>query len=176
MNASESKQVLIACRPGSEDLRSQEAMEAIELVQRDPDLRLWWEQQKVFHQHVRRSFGEIAVPAHLRERIAARRKVVELPWWRNRAWSAAAAAVFMLLGVFLFWQGKPAEDSFATFRSRTVRSVQRNYNMDITTNDMAQIRQFLALRNAPADYHLPPGLSRFTPMGAGVLSWRDRKV
>jgi hypothetical protein len=48
--------------------------------------------------------------------------------------------------------------------------------MDIVTNDMAQIRQFLATNNAPADYVLPQNLARLPAMGAGVLSWRDRRV
>jgi hypothetical protein len=48
--------------------------------------------------------------------------------------------------------------------------------MDIQTNDMAQVRQFLGARNAPADYALPPGLARLPVTGAGVLSWQKERV
>jgi hypothetical protein len=44
--------------------------------------------------------------------------------------------------------------------------------MDIQTNDMAAIRQFLATNNAPADYTLPPKLAQFPPTGGGVMSWQ----
>jgi hypothetical protein len=90
-------------------------------------------------------------------------------------WSAAAA-VLIFLGLLMFRQQPQAEDSFATFRSRMVQSVLRQYRMDIMTNDMGHIRQFLADRQAPANYTLPAGLARLPAMGAGVLSWQDRKV
>jgi hypothetical protein len=48
--------------------------------------------------------------------------------------------------------------------------------MDIMTNDMGYIRQFLDFQQAPSDYRLPAGLARLPAMGAGVLSWQDRKV
>ena len=48
--------------------------------------------------------------------------------------------------------------------------------MDIVTNDMSQVRRFLAGKAAPADYVLPPALTRLPVIGAGVLSWQGRGV
>jgi hypothetical protein len=176
MTVTEAKRVLIACRPGSADLRSAEAEAALALMAHHPELREWWERQQSFFQETRRSLRDIPAPAHLREKILSRTKVVAFPWWRQKiVWSAAAAAIVML-GAIVFWQEPRAENSFGTFRSRVVRSVLREYRMDITTKDMAQVRQFLSTRQAPADYALPAGLASMPVMGAGVLSWQDRKV
>jgi hypothetical protein len=58
-----------------------------------------------------------------------------------------------------------------------VRGVQRTYPaMEVVTNDMKQVRQFLANRKAPADYTLPPGLARLPVIGAGVLTWQGQEV
>ena len=176
MNIAEAKQVLIACRPGTDDLRSSEAMAALELVQREPELRLWWEQQQEFHRRAQQSFREMPVPAYLRDRILARAKIVKVSWWQSRVlWSAAAAALIVIVA-WIATQRPSQEENFATFRSRVVRAVLRQYRMDIVTNDMAQIRRFLAERQAPADYVLPPKLNQLPVMGAGVVGWRDRNA
>jgi hypothetical protein len=57
-----------------------------------------------------------------------------------------------------------------------VRSVLRQYSMDLVTNDMTAIRQFLTGHQAPADYVLPPGLTSLPASGAGVLSWQGQRV
>jgi hypothetical protein len=54
--------------------------------------------------------------------------------------------------------------------------VLRQYTMDIVTNDMAQVRAFLATKQAPADYALPDKLGRLPVSGAGILSWQGGKV
>jgi hypothetical protein len=175
MNIAEAKQVLIACRPGTDDLRSSEAVAALELAQHEPELRLWWEQQQKFHRRTQQSFREMPVPAHLRDRILARAKIVEVSWWQSRIlWSAAAAVI--LIVALIATQQPSQEDTFVTFRSRVVRAVLRQYRMDIVTNDMAQIRRFLGEHQAPADYVLPPKLNQLPVMGAGVLGWRDRNA
>jgi hypothetical protein len=88
-----------------------------------------------------------------------------------------AAAIVLLLGLAQMWFKPSPTDSFAVFRERTVRDLQRVYPaMAIVTNDMARVRRFLAERKAPADYVLPKGLTRLPVIGAGVMSWQGRGV
>ncbi len=176
MNNADAKRILIACRPGSEDLRSPEASAALELSRRDPELRQWWQQHQAFQSGVKQSLGEIPIPNHLRDGILSRAKVVKLPLWRRPGLLSAAAAIVLFIGAVALWQRPSAESSFETYRSRMVSAVLRQYRMDITTNDMGQVRHFLQANNAPADYVVPQNLSRLPVMGAGVLSWRDRRV
>jgi hypothetical protein len=176
VNSTDAKRVLIACRPGTEDVREPAVLAALELVQRDPELQRWWEQQQVFQDSVRESFRAVPVPRSLRNRVLARAKIVEVPWWRGPVAWGAAAAIAILLTFFATRAPAPGEDSFQTFRSRMVGNVLRQYSMTVVTNDMAPIRQHLATNNAPADYVLPQNLARLPVMGAGLLSWKDRRV
>jgi hypothetical protein len=57
-----------------------------------------------------------------------------------------------------------------------VSEAQREYSMDLVTNDMRQVRQFMARHDAPADYDLPRGLERLQLTGGGRLTWRSHPV
>jgi len=176
MNSANAKEILISCRPGTEDLAAPEAAAALEQARRDPDLQRWWERQQAFHERTRESFRTIHAPRSLHDQILAHAKTITLPWWRRSVVWKAAAAIALLCVVVAVWQKAPSENSFQTFRSRVVRNVLRQYTMDIETNDMTHIRQFLATNNAPADYVLPQPLSSLPALGAGVLSWQNRSV
>ena len=177
MNSAQAKTILIACRPGTDDLRTPEADAALELARQDPELRAWWKEQQMFHQQVSASLGGMEVPGDLRDRILSRAKTVNLPLWRHPAVLSAAAAIVLLLAAVAVWRNtSSADDSFEIFRSRMVRNVLRQYRMDITTSDMTRVRRFLATNNAPADFVFPPKVNQLPVMGAGLLSWRDRRV
>ena len=47
---------------------------------------------------------------------------------------------------------------------------------ELVTNDMRQVRQFMARRHAPADYYVPQGLERLQLTGGGRLTWRSNPV
>jgi len=172
----EAQKILSAHRPGREVGNDPDVVAALEQARRDPVLESWWKQQQAFHSAMKQEFGAIPVPSGLRERISARSKIVAFPWWRRPTVWAAAAAIVLLVSLFALQQKTESDAPFETFRSRMVRTVLRQYRMDIHTNDMAGIRQFLANNNAPADYVLSPALARMTPLGAGVLSWQGSRV
>jgi hypothetical protein len=88
---------------------------------------------------------------------------------------AAAAAITLLVGGAL-WLKTPPQDTFQTFRRRMVSAAARGYEMDLVTNDLTGIRQFLSTNNAPADFVLPESLARLPVLGAGLLSWQDQRV
>lgn len=159
-------------RPGS-DKRTEEALEQ---AKHDAELCHWLEGQQEFHKNATESLRGIPVPGRLRESLLRRGKIIKVAWWRQRTVWAAAAAV-TLLATFLIIEFKPpAEAPFSTYRSRMVRAVLRQYTMDVVTNDMQVIQRFLAQREAPSDYILPPALAKLPPTGAGVLSWQGRRV
>lgn len=168
----------MAWRPGHGDLRDPQVAEALEQARRDPELQAWLEKHAAFQRTMEKGFRQVPIPEDLRERILSGRRVVKVGFWTwRREWLSAAAVVMLLLGLAAFWLRPAPGDSFGEFRERTVRGVQRVYPaMDIVTNDMAQVRKFLASRNSPADYKLPVGLSRLPVLGAGILSWKGRGV
>jgi hypothetical protein len=178
VNNDEAKQILLTWRPGHGDLRDPQVAEALEQARRDPALQSWLEKHTTFQRSMERNFRQIPTPEDLRDRILSGRRVVKVGFWTwHREWLAAAAAIILLLGLATMWFKPQPTDSFSIFRERTVLGVQRVYPaMDIVTNDMAKVRQFLAGKKAPADYVLPKGLTRLPVIGAGVLSWQGRGV
>ena len=93
---------------------------------------------------------------------------------------APVAAVVLLIAITSIWYNiprQPSQDvSFATYRNRMVRNLDRTYGMDFVTNDVAQIRAYLAQHQAPADYVLPTNLAQTPQVGCGTLSWQGKPV
>ncbi len=182
MNTSEAKQILLLYRPGSADAAADPQLaEALELAVRDAELGRWFEQHRAFQKAMRAKFQQIQVPAHLKTslliRAAAQQKASILqPWWRSPLWLGAAAVVVLLLGLVSVLLKPRAQDRFANYEARMVSEAQREYRMDLVTNNMQQIRQFMAERGAPADYRVPQGLERLQLTGAGLLAWRSHPV
>jgi hypothetical protein len=177
----EAKQILLLYRPGTADATDQQLTEALELAGRDPDLGRWFEQHRAFQKAMRAKFREIEVPAHLRTSLliqgAAQPTVFPPPpWWRRPLPLTAAALVLLMFGLVGWWLQPRNADRFANFQTRMVGAALREYRMDLVTNDMGQVRQFLARRGAPADYDLTKGLERLHLTGAGLLRWRSNPV
>lgn len=176
MTSAEAKRILIAHRPES-TTPAADVLAALEEARLNPELAQWWRQQQSFHLAMARGFAEVPVPENLRAAILMRSRIVPFPWWRQPRVLAVAAAIVLLLGLgAVFLWPEDTKGSLATFRSRMVRTVLRQYPMDIQTNDMAAIRQFHAAKSAPADYALTPELAQLSASGAGVLSWQGTRV
>jgi hypothetical protein len=181
MTSSQAKEILLLYRPGTADATDPQMAEALALARQDPQLGLWFEQHRAFQATMRAGFRQIEVPAHLRTSLLIQKPprpalVTPQAWWRQPVWLTAVAAVLLVLVLSVVWLKPPSPDRFANFRSRMVGAVQLAYRMDIETNDMQQVRRFLASRGAPADYELARGLEHLRLTGGGRLTWRSNPV
>jgi hypothetical protein len=177
MNRDQVKEILLLYRPGTADAEDPEIERAMELARQDPELRLWFENHCQFQQSIRSKLRAIEVPEHLKLALLAGRKIVPLrPWWQKPFWLAAAAAISLLLTLVPFLPRPTAPDRFANYRDMMVSIALRNYRMDWETNNMAELRQLIASKGAPADYDLPHGLEKLKLTGGAALSWRSNPV
>ena len=181
MNSTEAKDVLLLYRPGTADAADPQIAEALELAHHDPELGRWLEQHRAFQKAMRAKVRQIEVPAHLKSSLLIQGKArpITIPshaWWRSPVWLTAAVAMVLFLGLVGLWLKPRTPDQFANYQARMVSQVQREYRMDLETNDMRQIRQFLAQSGAPADYDVTRGLERLKLTGGGRLTWRSNPV
>jgi hypothetical protein len=176
MNSQAAKQILVLYRPGTPDAEDPEVIQAMAVARQDPELAQWFEQHCAFQKEMRAKLRAIEVPAQLKIALQARRPVV-VPrvWWRNPVWLAAAASVVVLLAMAGFWLRQGPTARFANYQQRMV-SASRGYNMDVTTNDMRELRRAFAAKGAPADYELTKGLSELPLEGGTFLRWHNHPV
>lgn len=177
MTAAQAKETLLLYRPDSADGRDPDVAAALALTLQDEELRQWFHQHCAYQRAVRAQFRRLEPPPQLKAVILARHRIIRPTiWWRNPLWLAAAASVVLLLSLTGLWLRPRTPDRFADYQSRLVRTVLREYHMDVVTHDMAQVRHHLSSGGAPADYVVPPGLERLSLTGGGLLRWRSHPV
>jgi hypothetical protein len=177
MNRHEAQEVLQFYRPGTGDAQDPELTAALEWVERDPELAKWFEENCALHEAIRAKFQQISVPAGLKEQILSEQKVRPITvWWRRPVVLAAAVAALLLGLAIVLLRAPPDEDSFEVFRRMMVRTALRNYRMDVETNDLNQIRAYLARTTAITNYVLPQSLQKVEAAGCVALTWHDKPV
>jgi uncharacterized membrane protein YbaN (DUF454 family) len=176
MDRERAKQILLAYRPGTEDESEPDVAQALDLAKRDADLHEWLQEQTAFQQAVRAQLRSISIPPELKDSILARRKIVT-PIWRRPELLLAAACIAIAFVLTAFWvRGRSEDETFAGFQKRMVGFALRLYRMDIETNDLVQVGQFLAAKGAPTNFALTPGLRQTPVKGGAYLTWQDHPV
>lgn len=183
MTIQEAKHILLLYRPGTADWQDPEVAEAITLARQDPDLARWFEEHQAFQATVRAKFRGIEAPAQIKTLAQlAGSAASPLPqptphvWWRTPVWLATAAVVVLLIGSNALRLQTTRPDRFLNYEEMMVSTALRGYNMDYPTNDMRQLRLYLAAKGAPADYQLGTGLSQLRLLGGAALTWRSHPV
>lgn len=177
MNPQQARQILLACRPGTADEADPDVRAALALAERDPELAAWWHRQQQVHAALRGRLRGTPVPAALKAGILAAEKIVVVPWWRStkvRALALAAALAGLLTA--LPWRPTPEVETLERFRERMVRTVIREYRMDITTAVESDIRDFLRANEGHPEFQLRGAVGELPLFGAGRLSWRGKPV
>lgn len=171
-------------RPGTADADDPQIAGALALAKREPELARWLEEHSARQEALRSKFRQITVPAGLKEQIiseSAARAMTISRQRRNTVFAAVAAmasVVILLIVLSSSWLPHRQNDdnTLAIYQNQMVRIALNPYGMDLTTNDSEQVRAYLATRQAPADYDLPPALQKAALTGCAVEGWQNVKV
>jgi hypothetical protein len=177
VNRDEAKKILLLYRAEA-DADGPQIAEALALAKMDAELSRWFEEHRAAQNALREKFQQILPPAGLKEQIiseqAARNKII----FRPMNFALATAAMIVALAILAaFWFRSPVNDNtFSIYKNRMAGVALRGYVMDLTTNNPAGIRDYLAQNHAPADYVLPAALEKTAMTGCAIESWQDKKV
>jgi len=180
MTRAEAKHVLELCRTSDRHSTDPEIQQAFVVLREDAELRGWYEQHLQTEEAIRKKFQSIPVPAHLKERLLQQNKIVRPQFvWGTRQWLQMAACLVVLIGAIgalTFHDFQTNDSHFAQFESRMVRSALREYKMEVLTQDMGKLRDWMQSRQAPADFDVPKPLAKLQLTGGGVLHWQNHPV
>jgi hypothetical protein len=173
------KQTLALYRPGTADESDPDFAEALDFVKRDPDLSRWFGEHCALYAAVRSKFEQIPVPDGFKEQIVSEQKARTSIASRSRAAFIAMCAVAVLLLLVLgnFYLRPTDDRSLSAFGARMAGIVLRAYpKMDLETNNLAAIQQYLAQNGGPGNYVLPKGLETVPGTGCKILFWHGKRV
>lgn len=179
MSIDEAKEILKLYRPGTADACDPAFTEALELAERDAELKRWFAHHCALYVALRSKFKQISVPEGLKEQIIAERRIhSSTPLWQRLvlAGGALAAIVTIFLQISSHWRPRERHD-FAAYRTYMGSFASRGYGMDTNTTDLDAIRVYLAEKNNIADYVLPEGLKKNAQAaGCVATTWQGKNV
>jgi len=178
VNHDEAKTILLPYRPGPADAEDPQIAGALALAKRDPELAGWLEAHCARQFVIGEKFRQLIAPAGLKEQIiseqAASEKMISR---RQKIQFAMAVIVGLLVALAVFWfPHRAPDDTLAIYQNQMAGVALRGYAMDLTTNDPAAVRAYLAQNHAPADFILSAKLKQAALTGCAVESWQGVKV
>ncbi|HUA36955.1 MAG TPA: hypothetical protein VMA35_00990 [Candidatus Sulfopaludibacter sp.] len=181
MNLDDAKNLLLLYRPGTADAADPQMADALTLVTQDAELARWFGEHCARQEALRARFREIPVPAGLKEQIVSEHAALTKMAARRRnvlvGVLAVAAIVVSLLVVSRSLVPRATNsNTLASYQNQMIAIATSGYGMAYTTNDLTQIRDFLARHRAPADYTLPPSLEKTAATGCAIENWGNGMV
>jgi hypothetical protein len=176
MDREQAKEILLRYRPGCDDTVDPQVVEALALLEQDPELAAWFEEQQRADDAIRAAMSQMPVPADLKQRILAEQKIVRPEFaWRRPVLIAAAAGI--MLGAISLWAFRAGViGGVAAYRAEMVGHVEKGYLMSVRASTFDQLRQILSEKKWPSDFIVPDRLRNVTVIGGSALEWKGHKV
>jgi hypothetical protein len=185
VNRDEARIMLQLYRPDTADEDDPQIAGALALAKRDPELARWLEEHCRRQNVLREKFRQIAVPAGLKEQIISEQAVFSKKNSQRQkiVLAAAVTAIVVSLAIIVslyFPRGGNGNQSdsntLANYQNQMIYVATGGYGMNFPTNDLSQIRAYLAQNAAPSDYALPASLEKTAATGCAIENWRGAKV
>jgi len=178
MNRDEAKFILRAYHLSGGDAADPQFRGALEMLKHDLELASWFAQEQAIDKKLPEKFQAFPVPPELRGHLLAARKVVALrAWWRGPAWiGTAVASLAVLAALAILLTRTPEQRQFTEYHSYIAATAAKLDHLDLLTNDLVQIRQWLGRHSAPEDFIVPAKLNGKSSVGCRVFAWNGQKV
>jgi hypothetical protein len=178
MKHEELKFILGAYRPGGRGTGDPAVAEALAQVERDPQLRRWFERDQAFGSAVTEKLRAVAPPPGLRDAILAGARLGQkLPWWRRQATlaMAAAAAVMIALTPFFWRFTRPAASK--TLPEFALNFAGRGFiGLQERGSDVQKLQAWLATRHAPLPAKIPTELAELRGLGCRTVDFQGKNI
>jgi hypothetical protein len=182
VNSNEAKTILLLYRPGTADADDPQIADALALVKSDAELARWFEHHCARQNALRAKFRQVAAPAGLKEQIISE-QLAEIRRNARRKEKVTAAvalsvtfAALVFIAITLLPRFQGPDTSLGHYQNQMAGIATSGYGMSLLTNDLTQIRAYLAKNAAPADYTLPAPLEKIPVAGCAIQTWSDKKV
>lgn len=180
MNRDEAKEILICYRHGTADAADPQVAEALAVAKADAELAGWLEMHCARQFVLSEKLRQIVPPAGLKEQIisehAAQQKATPFLQRELKPLPLLVGALVVLLVTGLCYKIFFRDDTLQLYRLQMASTANHGYDMTLATNDLQQIRNYLAENKAPADFELPPSLKKISLTGCTVTQWHEAKV
>lgn len=184
MNREQAKVVLLLYR-NEADAEDPQIAEALALAKNDPELAAWFEEHRARQNAFREKFRDIAAPPGLKEQIISEQKALARSRSRREKLVLATAVAAIVASLVVIAMFLPRErhitvaafnHSFTNYQNSMVNAALNGYGMNLATNSLDQIHNYLARNQAPADYVLPAPLQQVAATGCAIQGWDGDKV
>jgi hypothetical protein len=185
VNRDEAKIILQIYRPGTADAQDPQIAAALALAKSDPELARWLEEHGARQIALREKFRQIEIPAGLKEQIISERAVFAKRNSRREkilivaAVTAIAVSLAVIVALYFPRGGNGNQNNsntLANYENQMAGIATSGYAMNFTTNDLTQIRAYLAQNAAPSDYALPAPLEKTAATGCAIEGWQGKNV
>jgi hypothetical protein len=201
VNREDAKSLLVACRPNGADANDPRMAGALALVERDTELRAWFEAEQQSDKIISKKLKAAPLPEGLLEQIhaGARARIAASPlacadggeeesdiapdnvgwrWQPSRTLAMAASFALMGLIAVLWFNRTPvaAPGSFAAYRADMAQFLREFPRLDITTDRLPEVREWLQQQHPLTKVNLPKALEQFPSIGCRTVEWQGKKL
>jgi hypothetical protein len=199
MNEKEARILLHAYRHDLREASDPDVLEAIGLLDTDPDLQRWVDEEQAFDRAFAATLKGISPPPGLRDRIlsgapedSGERAVAgtfnsgKVAWWRQPVTWSAAACFLLLVGIGFLLSDRYNQSNtqdpviladFGQFVDAMVGEGNRfDGVLDYKDSDVAKIKAFLASSDAPFPAEMRGQMKSLDGIGCKSFAWEGRRV
>ena len=180
MNREEAKLLLAACRPNGADADDPRLAEAFAQLEQDAELQAWFAAEQAADKIIAAKLKAAPLPEDLLAQIRAGTlaRIAGKP--KRPSLTLAMAASLALLGLLAaLWFNRTPTDapgSFAAYRTDMAQFLREFPKLDIATDRLPEVRQWLSQQHSLTTAELPKTLEHFPSIGCRTVEWQGKKL